>query len=130
MSSFQIRTIAGGAGGVILGGAHLLFEIQDVPPRGKNPRSQRYSFTGIGATVGVRAGGYGPSQWTDFEATCGLNDFHGYTVLSSIQGGPVGASKLSFISGPASGTEVIGYGWGISTDVSISFVHGLMRRKS
>jgi len=127
MAGFRIRIVAGGAAGAILGGAHLLFEIQEVT-RDRNPRSQRYSFTGAGATLGIRAGGYGPSQWTDFEACCTLDDFHGYAILSSMQGGPLGASKLSFSSGPAAGTDILGYGWGISTDASISFVHGWMRK--
>lgn len=131
MASFRIRILAGGAAGFILGAAHLLFEIEEVIRQGPNqrkPQRQQYAFTAAGATVGIRAGGYGPSQWTDFTASCGIGDFHGYATLSSIQGGPFGSSRLSINSGPAAGTQILGYGWGISTDASISFVHGWMRK--
>ena len=131
MSDFRIRIVAGGAIGFILGAAHLLFDIEEVlrerTPKRK-PQKQQYAFTAAGSTVGIRAGGYGPSQWTDFQASCGIGDFHGYATLSSIQGGPLGGSRFTINSGPAAGTSILGYGWGISTDASMSFVHGWMRK--
>jgi|GEM_PF-4331185 len=97
---FRIRTISGGEGGVILGGTLITFELQAM--RNGRPKEKVFiTFTGIGLTVGYKAGGYGVSDWTEFRTTVPmkLEDFEGRGVLESASitaGGGVGGTVLYF----------------------------------
>jgi hypothetical protein len=88
---FRIRTISGGEGGFIGGGVLITFELQVI--RDNVPKEKVFiTFTGVGLTVGAKAGGYGVSDWTEFRTTVPikLEDFEGGGILESASIAAVG----------------------------------------
>ena len=123
---FRIRMLSGGEGGEGVGGGVYTFEIEALDgPRG----SAMYTFAGGGLTGGAPAGGYGPSDWSDFTTTVPrtLSDFEGFGRIAAaglFAGDGYGYSRLVFYCNDGETQVVEGVGYGTGVAGGASWFHG------
>jgi hypothetical protein len=128
MPQYRIRTVAGGAFSVGVGGSVTTFEIEDLVSR----QRAFYTLAGIDFSLGFRAGSQGPSSWTTFVSNAGLKDFHGYVTLTSlaaVAGVGAGAFRMSFVTGPSKGLMIPGIGWSTGLGAGLTGTHGWMKSR-